>query len=344
MTETELLTISDLFLSPANRASVKVEKITGGLINSTFKIQDSSGENYILQKINNTVFKRPEDISYNIGLITSFLKKSGYPRQLIELHRTADNTTIVDHDKWGSWRMMNFFKKTNCIHSIEGVSQAVEAAKTLGEFHSYLIDFDAGKLKETIPDFINFSVRLNQFESSLFNGKSERIHSCEEQIAVIKSHYGLLDDYIKLCEDLPIRVLHGDPKISNFLFSNESDNVIALIDWDTIMAGPLLYDFGDMVRSFTNTIKEDEFSDEESFDIDLYRAIHDGYLCHLQNKLTPLEKDNLMLGAKAVTLIQSMRFLTDYLLGDIYYQVSDKEQNKRRAMNQVRLLKNLTGH
>jgi hypothetical protein len=103
----------------------------------------------------------------------------------------------------------------------------------------------------------------------------------------------------------------------------------------------VLYDFGDMVRSFMNPGKEDELSDKDNFDIELYRAIHEGYLFHLRNKLTPLEKDNLMLGAKTVTLIQAMRFLTDYLVGDIYYQTIDKEQNKRRAMNQIRLLKNL---
>ena len=344
MTETELLTISDIFLSTVNRASGKAEKITSGLINSTFKIQDSSGENYILQRINSTVFKCPEDLSYNIELITSFLKNSGYPKALIELCRTADNATIIDHHKWGSWRMMKFFEQTTCVESIKRVTQAVQAAKALGEFHSYLIDFDAKKLKKTIPDFINFTFRLNQLEASLSHGVKERIHSCEEQIAVIKSHYGLLDDYVTLCKDLPIRVLHGDPKISNFLFREISDDVVALIDWDTIIAGPVLYDFGDMVRSFMNPGKEDELSDKDNFDVGLYRAIHGGYLFHLQNKLTPLEKDNLMLGAKSVTLIQAMRFLTDYLVGDIYYQITDKEQNKRRAMNQIRLLKNLVGY
>ena len=342
MSEAELLIIANQFLSPVNKIGVKADKITDGLINSTFKIQDSSGENYILQKINNKVFERPEDISSNIGLVASFLKRCGYPRKLIELHRTADNATIIDHDKWGSWRMMNFFKQTSCIHSVERASQASEAAKALGEFHSYLFDFEAGKLKETIPNFLNFTFRIEQFECSLSSGDSERIHSCEEQIAAIKSHYGLLDSYFKLCEELPKRVLHGDPKISNFLFSNVSDNVIALIDWDTIMAGTLLYDFGDMVRSFTNAGKEDAMILKGNFDHNLYKAIQDGYLFHLKDKLTDLEKDNLMLGAKTVTLIQAMRFLADYLNGDTYYQISDKEQNKRRAMNQIHLLKNLT--
>lgn len=341
MIESDLLVISDFFLSPAKRHSVAVEKINAGLINATFKIQDSIGDYHVLQKINRTVFKRPEYLSHNIELVTSFLKKSNYPKSLINLRKTADNTTIVEHPKWGCWRMMDYIKQSTCVHSIQKPWQAVEAAKALGQFHSFLFDFDANALKETIPDFVNFTFRLEQFEHSLTHGINERIHSSEEYITTIKSYYKLIDNYLTLSKELPGRVLHGDPKISNFLFNNVSNDVVALIDWDTIMAGPILYDFGDMVRSFTNTRKEDELTGDDNFDLGLYRAIHDGYLFHLENKLAPLEKENLMLGAKTVTLVQAMRFLTDYLNGDTYYEVSDKEQNRRRAMNQIHLLKNL---
>jgi thiamine kinase-like enzyme len=146
-----------------------------------------------------------------------------------------------------------------------------------------------------------------------------------------------LNDYLNVEKKLPKRVIHGDTKVSNFLFHKNTGLPIALIDYDTLMIGTIIYDFGDMIRSFTNLKSEDENSKGMYFSYSTYQVIKKGYLESVLGQIKEEEKNHLDLGAKAVVFVQGLRFLTDYLNGNVYYKTIDSKHNLRRAHNQLYL-------
>jgi Ser/Thr protein kinase RdoA (MazF antagonist) len=151
----------------------------------------------------------------------------------------------------------------------------------------------------------------------------------------------LIKQYIKIENRVPTRLIHGDPKISNFIFTKDEKRVQSIIDLDTVGKGSVLYDFGDMVRSFTNRYNEDEQVKESVLDQEVLIAIYNGYLSSSNSFLTKLELNSLELAGRTVCLVQAIRFYTDYILGDIYYTVKSETENLIRAKNQFQLFKEL---
>src|SRR5690625_1290347 len=182
-------------------------------------------------------------------------------------------------------------------------------------------------------------MRLEQYESSLQNSAEDRLKKAKIAITFIEENKTILEDWFALLPQIPTRIIHADPKISNFLFDNsDADKIIALIDWDTILRGSILYDFGDMVRSYTNLKEEDDPTEGRNFSLENYKALKNGFLYYLEDKLTWKEVINLRLGAEVVIYVQAMRFLTDYLNDDIYYSIQYPKQNLDRTMSQINLL------
>lgn len=336
----DLYQITQHFLKHLGQEAEHVEPISSGLINPTFLVLTKQGKSFVLQQMNALVFKHPEKVQENIMLVSRHLQQKKYPKAVLQLLETREHSTLFAGASGAQWRMMAFIEHSVCYSKVQSTRQALNAAQALGEFHFYLSDLNAAEIQEAIPGFLDFRSRLHQFEEALQQGWTERKEETSPQIQWMLQNRNIVETYFQIEPDLPARIIHADPKNSNFLYRENSNEILALIDWDTISMGSVLYDFGDMVRSYTNTGSED--ADQSRFDAECYQALLEGYLSsEMGKKLTQLERENLALGAQTVIYIQALRFLTDYLNGDVYYQVTDAGQNLRRAKNQIRLLEGM---
>lgn len=321
-----------------------IENCTDGLINTTYKIGlkfENSKNYFILQNVNTKIFKNPKNIQDNIVLISNFLKTTKYQDAILQPVITATGLTFIKIDTL-FWRMFEVINNTYTLQVVNSPTQAYEVAAFLGTFHYFINQIDCNTIKPVLTDFINFENRIFSFQECLKYGKPERIVDCKDLIEFAFQNIQLPTKWTQLTNQalLPIRIIHADPKISNFLFDNQTKQPKAIIDWDTIMPGSVLYDFGDMVRSYCNLVKEDSVM-IDNFSEEIFIQLEKGYTSTANLFLTKTEKDNLKYASLVVIYIQFLRFLTDYLLDDNYYQVSYSDQNKNRAINQMYLLKGL---
>lgn len=320
----------------------KVSPIGNGLIHQTFLVETSQ-KSYVLQHINDLVFENPEILVRNHLKINEGLSKVNYKFELSNPIKTGDNQLIFVTDDQ-HWRLTEYIDNSITYQKVASPEMAFEASKALSYFH-YCINSDQNiSLEESIPEFTNFEKRYGDFEKANQHLIDKRAENCVNELLFISKYKHLCNLWIELRnKNMPNRIIHADPKISNILFNSEQ-KPIAIIDLDTVLSGPILYDFGDMARSFTNRLEEDDISTTDNFDIEIYKAIKEGFLHHSASLLSPLEIEHFNFAAKIVVHIQAMRFLVDYLRGDIYYGSSYEGQNLVRAKNQINLLKGMMKH
>lgn len=316
-----------------------------GHINDTFLIATSS-ENYILQRINNNIFKDVEKMNKNIILALNHLnenQKNSCNKRFSELHIIlCKNGENHFKEKNGNfWRMMNFVSGSTSFDVVENPEIAFEAAKAYGYFQRNLLDLNPTDFHPVIKDFHNLEMRMNAFFEVSETKPAKRMQLAADEIDFVKSHSHLSTKLTKLLEsnEIPIRVTHNDTKINNVLLNKESLNGIAVIDLDTIMPGTVLFDFGDMVRTFTSPAEEDETDlTKVVFRTEIFKALAEGYLSELKNVITKNEIDNLVFGGKIMTFMIGLRFLTDFLEGDMYFKTARENHNLDRCRTQFKLL------
>jgi thiamine kinase-like enzyme len=313
-----------------------------GLINHTWKINNGSS-NYILQRINHQVFKKPEAIAHNISVTGDYLS-SHYPDYLFVLPvKSVYNSEYFFDEENGYFRLMPFVNNSHTIDVVQESSLAFEAAKQFGKFTRLLAGFDANQLQITLPDFHNLSLRYQQFEAALSTGNAERIKLSENLIATIIYNKTIVDVFedIKLNPNFKIRVTHHDTKISNVLF-DENNKGLCVIDLDTLMPGYFISDVGDMIRTYLSPVSEEE-QDLSKIQIrdEYFSAIVEGYMGELKDELTSNEKSHFIYAGKFMIYMQAIRFLTDYFNNDIYYGSKYEGHNFVRADNQLTLLQKL---
>ena len=317
--------------------NVSVSIINSGLINDTYKIAVNN-ELFILQKINKKVFADPSNIQSNIHVITSFFEENNVDFVYPLIFKSKSNNLYFIDQHMNYWRMFKYIPKAESLNKLGSTSQAYFAAKLVGDFHCSLLNFNTQFLLPSIEGFLNFKQRFIDFESAENNADSILLKKANVYIQFIIENEFILSNYLNVEKKLPLRVIHADTKIGNFLFNVKSGSPIALIDYDTLMLGPLIYDFGDMIRSFTNLKKEDEQSKGSYFSLETYKHIKSGYIESVEGHVDEIEYNHLDLAAKAVVYVQCLRFFTDYLNGSVYYKVDDHNHNLRRAHNQMQLL------
>lgn len=315
-----------------------------GHINDTYLVELINAENkksYILQRINKKVFKEPLQVIHNIEKVLDHLKLKRMG--VLKTYKSSGLPFVIDSEK-NYWRLYNFIPQSKSFEIVTNKTQAFEAAKCFAEFQKAIIDLCTDNFYDTIPNFHNLEIRLAQFKSSVHEDVARRIINIKPEIAFIRNHQSVSDDVMNLVQNnlIPIRLTHNDTKLNNVLFDNDSGESICVIDLDTLMPGSILYDFGDMVRTFTSPVAEDELMTEKSqVRIEIFEEICRGYLSQLKNELTENEKNNLLLGAKYMMLIIAVRFITDYLKGDIYFKTQFPDHNLVRARNQFALILSL---
>ncbi len=323
---------------------ITVEKIGGGLINHTYKISPALKSAFLLQQINKNVFANPEDIQDNYLSIWQYAEFEFTGLQLPAPKYCGNNSTLFIDKQTNYWRAFEFIDNATMLLIAENPSQAKATAKTFAKFTAAFYDFNLHSLKIIIPDFHNLKFRYQQFEESLKTELYERTAKAMPFINELKQRerYKHFYEIITESGEFPQRVMHHDAKIANILFNKTSGKVICPVDFDTVMPGYFFSDLGDMIRSMAcshdeNSLEFDSITIRKKF----YEAILDGYMMVMNKQLTDSEKKYIHYAGLLMIYMQSLRFVTDYLNGDIYYQISHPEQNFNRAMNQLILLKQL---
>ncbi|MEP7255518.1 MAG: phosphotransferase [Ferruginibacter sp.] len=316
-----------------------VTSFGSGLINSTWQVE-SKNEKYILQRINNNIFKKPEDIAFNIGMIGDYLKNHFPAYLFVTPLKTIDGNVLVETEE-GYFRMFPFVEDSHTINVVESPAQAYEAAKQFGRFSKLLSGFEASELKITLPDFHNLTLRYQQFEDAMQNGDKERIKQSQDLIYFIRQQKNITDEFEFCKKELKIRCTHHDTKISNVLFDS-ADKGLCVIDLDTLMPGYFISDLGDMMRTYLCPVSEEE-KDFSKIKVrkEFYDAIMDGYLSEMGGELSEAEKKYFHYAGKFMIYMQALRFLTDHINNDIYYGAKYEGHNFVRAGNQLTLLQRL---
>jgi len=319
-----------------------VQSFGSGLINRTWTVIKAN-EKFILQRINQQIFKQPEYIAHNIRLVADYLYKNFQEYLFVAPVKTISGGDIVVISDEGYFRMFPFVKNSHTLDVVTNTQQAYEAARQFGAFTKKLSGLNVEKLKITLPDFHNLSLRYRQFEEALANGNQQRIEAAAEIVGSLKKHKNIVDQFeiIKADPDFKLRVMHHDTKISNVLF-DANDKGLCVIDLDTIMPGYFISDVGDMLRTYLSPASEEEKDiDKVVVRLDYLNAIKEGYLSQMNDELTEKEKQQFIYAGKFMIYMQTLRFLTDHLNNDIYYGAKYEGHNLVRAKNQLTLLEKL---
>ena len=312
-----------------------------GHINKTYLITTTT-QKYIFQQINTNVFKNPQHVMENIECITEYIKNK------IELSENkvleivlSKKGKLLTKVKNNYYRCYKYIDGAKTYELIETPQMFKEVGIAIGRFQKHLQDFPTHKLNVTIPDFHNTLVRFKKFIDVVNDDKYDRVKNCLSEIEFIWDHKEIMGEIV-LNDKVPVRVSHNDTKLNNIMISDETKQAICIIDLDTAMPGTLLYDFGDAIRVGANPALEDEKDlSLVTVDIELFMAFAEGFIQETYTILTEEEKKLLVTSAVIITLECGMRFLTDYLENDVYFNTKYDEHNLIRARTQLKFVKEL---
>lgn len=328
--------------------NVKVEPLGKGHINDSYRVGTAEKE-YVLQRVNHNIFKNVHELQNNIQRVTSHIRAklidkgvSDVERRVITLIPTNDGALYYKDNNGDYWRLMIYIKDSKSYEEINP-DLAYRAGMAFGEFQKALEDIPGEPLFETIPNFHNMENRLEAFRESVKANKAGRLDEVSDLVKEIEDRAEEMCKAERMHREgkLPKRINHCDTKVNNVLFDND-DQVICVVDLDTVMPGFVLSDFGDFIRTGANTGAEDDKDlDNVSVNLDIFEAYAKGYLKHAASFLTDAEIENLPYGAKLLTYMQMVRFFTDYIDGDTYYKIAYPEHNLVRTKAQFKLLQSL---
>jgi Ser/Thr protein kinase RdoA (MazF antagonist) len=322
-----------------------------GHINSTFLVRTK--KRYILQRLNKEIFPHSKETMENLVAVTQYLEKVIPEERRQGLQSLQEPLQLVKTKRGGFayrdsegfyWRAYLCHENSESFDTPQNKKELYEAGKAFGTFLYFLRDFPAETLYPTIPHFHDTPKRYQDFLAAVEQDPLKRKADCLADIAYLKSKasfYPLIEEKLH-SGALPLRVTHNDTKFNNLLFDDDSDEVLTVLDLDTVMSGSLLYDFGDACRSGCSSVDESEKDlSKVSFDLARFERFSKGYLYGSHGALTPEERDLMSESVLLLALELSLRFLGDYLLGDIYFGAKEPKENLWRAENQLTLAKDI---
>lgn len=344
-----MLDLKDIVTEFAIEGNVEeIAPLGAGHINDSYMVR-TQGEtpDYVLQRINHHIFTDVNALQNNIKRVTDHIRQKllqknepDVSRKVLSITPTRKEALYYRSFDGSYWRMMPYIANSKSVDDISP-ELAFLAGRAFGNFQAMLADLPAPPLVETIPNFHNMETRLVTFRAAVKNDPAERLKKVEDIVADIEKRAD------KMCKaellhregKLPKRINHCDTKVNNILFDKDTNEVLCVVDLDTVMPGFVASDFGDFMRTGANNGKEDDENLENVFfRMDIFEAYTKGYLQTVQDSLTPFEVMLLPFGAKLLTYMQTVRFLTDYLNGDTYYKVKHPEHNLQRTKAQLKLL------
>ena len=315
---------------------LEVKPLGSGLINDTFRVYTDGADDYVLQRINNAIFKDVELLQHNIDCATAHIRKKGGMTLTFLPCKATGKSYWTDGETY--WRVSVFIRDSFTYDTVNP-EYSYYAGKAFGQFEAMLSDIP-DTLGETIPDFHNMELRARQLREAVRADAAGRMAQPEVR-AILKD---LLQYEEEMCKaerlyregKLPKRICHCDTKVNNMLFDKDG-NVLCVIDLDTLMPSFVFSDFGDFMRTAANTVAEDDPAIEKvALRMDIFEAFAKGYI-EGATFLTPIERENLPYAACLFPYMQAVRFFADYINGDTYYKIQYPEHNLVRTRNQVAL-------
>ena len=311
-----------------------------GHINDTYKVETEVQE-YILQRVNKDVFLTKE-LMANFEVLaksaTKYHKENG-TKITPEIFKTLTGRYHYIDKEGAAWRLVEFIPDADSYDISPDPSISYQAAKAVGRYQLFLNTVRPDLIQDTIPNFHNLEERLQTFLNTCETCDEQLFKNAQKEIEKSKKFAFISDNSRQRLKNLPLRVTHNDTKLNNIICDGSNWLVI---DLDTVMKGYVMFDFGDMVRTFTSPADEDEQDlSKVVFRTEHFEALAGGYLDALKHDLNPQEKESLLPGALYIIYEQTLRFLTDYLNGSIYYKTNYPEHNLVRARTQLKLLNSL---
>ncbi|MBI9038286.1 MAG: aminoglycoside phosphotransferase family protein [Bacteroidales bacterium] len=322
-----------------------------GHINDTFlvKILGKNQKKYVLQRKNGDIFKNIPGLVNNMKIATEHIRKkliekntSNIDEKVLSMIPCFNGENYFLDNENNYWCLYDFIDNCKSYNIADTFQKAVYCGEAFGEFIYQLSGLDTNLCVETIPEFHNVIIRLNNFHKAVDSNISERVCELAEEIFFVEEREEEMKTFYSQAKNImPKRIIHNDTKLNNVLF-DENDNILCVVDLDTVMPGLVLYDFGDAIRTISNPCSEDEKDVSKIiFNIEMYEAFAKGFLNRTGNILTKPEIENLACSAKLMTFIIGLRFLTDYIEGDVYFKIAHPKHNLERAKVQFKLLSSM---
>lgn len=326
------------------------QELNSGHINDTFLIKTTKKTQYVLQKINSTVFPNSKELIQNKVYVSTHLQhklKDLTPAEIQQkvlcFVKAKDNTFFYEDENKNCWNLSVFIEDSITYLKAKNTQIAFEAGKITGQFLELTKDIELSKITTILEDFHVVSVRYNQFKTALEKASKEKIKQVGFWIDFIEKNINqmLIIDTAIQQKKIPLRLTHNDTKISNILFS-KNDKALCLIDTDTVMKGVLHFDYGDAVRTLCNTAKEDEIDvNKIRFNFEFFKSYTEGFLKECKS-ISQEEKKLLPISIKILPFLMGLRFLTDFLNDDVYFKVKHPNHNLDRAINQFTFIEKIT--
>uniref|UniRef100_UPI0036F37FF8 phosphotransferase enzyme family protein n=1 Tax=Trichocoleus desertorum TaxID=1481672 RepID=UPI0036F37FF8 len=342
--------IADQFAHQGKITSVQA--FGNGNINDTFLValDDLDQTRFVLQRINTQVFRRPDLVMQNMRILTEHVcdrLQHTPPNRRWEIPRVLLTQDVQDHwiDEYGSfWRAISFIEGSTSFDTMRDVNQAQEVGHALGMFHSLISDLPPTQLADTLEGFHITPRYWQHYEQVLTQTKVSLTPEVSYYLKFVRDRQALthvLED-AKAQSKLPLRLMHGDPKINNVMFDITTEKAVSVVDLDTVKPGLVHYDIGDCLRSGCNPAGEETQQWETvQFDMDLCQGILKGYLAIAQDFLTESDYDYLYDSIRLIAFELGLRFLTDHLAGNVYFKVKYPEHNLARALVQFKLTESI---
>jgi len=319
-----------------------------GHINDTYCAVFNQGGNpvrYILQRINHNVFKTPVALMENVQRVTAHISRKvadqpDFSRCSLTLIPARDGRAWLRDQDGNYWRAYIFIENARTYDAVESPQQAFQAARAFGRFQKLLSDLPAPRLHDTIPEFHHTPSRFAKLEAAIAADSANRARLARPEIEFALDHKAMTG--VLLAAGLPERVTHNDTKLNNVMLDDKTGEGICVIDLDTVMPGLAPYDFGDIVRTSTSPAKEDERDlSKVQMQFPMFEALARGYLATAAGFLTKAERQHLVVAGKLITFEIGIRFLTDFLEGDVYFKVHRQGHNLDRCRTQFKLVESI---
>lgn len=352
MTDTHVHEAISYFVIPGQLKAIHPFKV--GHINETYISTWSEGgvaKRYLHQMVNKYVFKNVPQVMENIERVIAHIKRKrgADSRETLTIIPSKDGRSFIQDAHGEFWRTYEFLENTVSFEVCTEPRQAYEAAKVLGRFLAYLSDCQTSEYHETIVNFQNVPNRFLQFDEALKRDSENRCAQAKKEIqfALARREYAGLAEALRAEGKIPVRVTHSDPKFNNVLFNTAPSQGpgasygagLAVVDLDTVMPGTMLYDFGDLARSVVVSTPEDEVDlNKVIVNEELFSELARGYLEGTQGLLTHAEVEHMHLAPRLIALSLGVRFLTDFLAGDVYFKIHRLNHNLDRARTQFRIV------
>ena len=313
-----------------------------GLINRTFLLKDRvDGNHWLMQQVNTAVFKRPELIAFNNYLAAEHLRSHHPDYRFMRGRRTADGKDLLLHPQLGAWRVFPYFANTVSYDQAVTPAQAFTAAQQFGRLTHKLDGVYVGAFQTIIPGFHDTAARFAAFKESIGTTTPHRREQAGPVIDFFLSWSHIVDRYNSVMADPAVqtRITHNDTKLNNVLFDKDSGEAVCVVDLDTLMPGKAIFDLGDMIRTFISSAAEDDPDPaHQHIDAEVFEQLVRGWTSEMAPLLSDSEKGLLYWSGQLLMFEQGIRFLTDFLQGDVYYRTTRPGHNLDRAMNQMHLL------